>query len=291
MTHSSIKLTHPDKVMYPELKITKLDVLQYYESVSSWMLPYIIDRPITLVRCPENYKHTFYQKHLAVPRPHLSKNDTIYSTDDNYIYIKDCTGLLSLVQMSVLEIHPWGSTIKKLDYPDIMIFDLDPDATVPWKQVVLTAKRIQSHLAELKLRSFVKTTGGKGLHVVVPIKPKFDWANVKNFAHVFVSFIAAEYPNEYVTQMSKEKRRGKIFIDYLRNTRGATAIAPYSTRARKQASVSVPLDWDELTDHIKDTSFNLLTIVKRLTHLKKDPWHDFFTIKQSLPLDNYLQGK
>jgi bifunctional non-homologous end joining protein LigD len=281
-----IKLTHPDKILYPESKITKLDLAQYYDHIQEWILPYLVNRPLTIVRCPENYKECFYQKHINQSTPKTLYGVKIKEKNKvaHCIYIKDSKGLLSLIQMGTLEIHPWGSRIETIEYPDTITFDLDPAPQVEWKEVVKTAKRLQKHLLEFNLTSFVKTTGGKGLHVVIPIKPQHHWDEIKNFTHIFVQFMVERYPNEYVGQMSKVKRKGKIFIDYLRNLRGATAISAYSTRARFGAPVSVPLAWDELTNHFKDTSFNIFNLPKRLNELKNDPWELFFKLNQSLNL-------
>ncbi len=282
----TIELSHPDKILYPETKITKQDIANYYIEIQQWIMPYVTNRLLTLVRCPENYKKCFYQKHLGEANikglyeiPIKEKNKT-----DDYIYIKDLSGLLALVQMGVLEIHPWGSTIDDVENPDMIIFDLDPAPDVAWKRVVATAKRIRKYLEEYNLQSFVKTTGGKGLHVVVPIKPEHDWETIKNFAHAFVQVLVEKYPEEYVSEMSKAKRTGKIFIDYLRNQRGATAICAYSLRARKGAPVSMPLEWDELDNNAKVNSFDIHSALKRLSKLKKDPWQKFFKIKQKLRL-------
>jgi len=281
-----IKITHPDKVIYPDAKITKIELADYYDEIHEWILPYISNRPLTLVRCPENYKQCFYQKHLTkgMPKSLFGVNIKEKDKTDKYIYLKDRDALITLVQMNVFEIHPWGSRVEKLDYPDVIIFDLDPAENLQWVKVVLAAKRIQKILSDYKLKSFVKTTGGKGLHVVVPILPEYTWEEVKNFSHAVVQYLELSYPSEYTSIMSKVKRKGKIFIDYLRNQRGATAIAVYSSRARPGAPVSVPIDWDELTKNIKDTQFNIFTLPQRLNKLK-DPWKDFFKIKQSLKLD------
>lgn len=278
------KLTNPTKILYPESKITKSDLAKYYEEIQDWILPYIINRPLTLVRCPENYKKCFYQKHINNTTPDTLYGITIKEKNkkEEYIYIKDLSGLMSLVQMGTLEIHPWGSLINNTDYPDIITFDLDPSPGVPWKKVVLAAKTIRDYLHKYKLKSFVKTTGGKGLHVVVPIKPAHQWDIVKEFAHAFVNFLVEQNPNDYISEMLKIKRKGKIFIDYLRNQKGATSVSPYSTRARPHATVAVPLHWDELTHRLKDTNFTIKTLPTRLKNLKKDPWGDFFKIKQSL---------
>jgi bifunctional non-homologous end joining protein LigD len=273
-------------VLYPEDDITKIMIANYYEKIAEWILPYIVNRPLTLVRAPENYKKTFYQKHLMPGSPKGLFNVKIKEKNktDQYIYLKDKEGLMALVQMSVLEIHPWGSRVEDYEYPDMITFDLDPAPDVPWKKVVKAALDVRDKLLQLKLKSFVKTTGGKGLHVVVPIKPEHDWDTIKEFAHAFVLLLVENNPRQYVSVMTKEKRKGKIFIDYLRNQRGATSVAAYSLRAREHAPVSVPLAWDELSHHFKRNFFTIKTLPKRLEKLKKDPWHDFFKLKQKLKI-------
>lgn len=280
-------LTNPEKILYPKLGITKKNLAEYYEHVQDWILPYICNRPLTLVRCPKTYETCFYQKHL------INMPASLYGIDikekhhtGEYIYLKDNQGLMALPQLGVLEIHPWGATIKNVEKPDMIIFDLDPAEGVAWKQVVKAAFAIKKQLAAVKLESFVKSTGGKGLHVVIPIKPYYEWEAIKNFAHVLVDFMVMQDPTAYIGKMTKVARKGKIFIDYLRNSRGATAIAPYSTRARAEASVATPIDWDELSSNFKDTYYTIKTLPKRLLHLRKDPWKDFFKVKQSLRLTN-----
>lgn len=284
------RLTNPNKLLYPEDNITKLDIAKYYDEIQEWILPYIVNRPLTLVRCPGGYKECFYQKHVNKSTPDAIHGIKIKEKDSvkNCIYIKDRDGLMALVQMATLEIHPWGCRIEEVEYPDMIIIDLDPAHDVPWRKVVAAAKLIKQQLTKYKLKSFVKTTGGKGLHVVVPIQPEYKWDIVKKFTRLFVEYIVAKHPNEYVSNMSKAKRSGKIYIDYLRNQRGATAVAPYSTRARPEATVSVPLAWRELTDKREDTYYTIDTVLLRLKKLKKDPWADFFTTKQSLRLDEYV---
>jgi bifunctional non-homologous end joining protein LigD len=282
-----INLSHPDKILYPEGKITKLNVAEYYESIHDWILPYIVNRPLTLVRCPDNYKACFFQRHINNKPPEGVAGIKIQEKHmkDNYVYIKNEAGLLSLSQLNVLEIHPWGSQVKNVTHPDIIVFDLDPAPKLPWAKVVEAAFAVKQVLKDFKLRSYVKTTGGKGLHVVVPIKPEYSWDQVKNFSHVLVDYLVMNHPNQYIGTMTKSKRHNKIFIDYLRNQQSATSIAPYSLRARKFAPVATPVDWDELTSDIEDTFFTINTLPKRLEHLKKDPWRDFFKKKQSLHLD------
>lgn len=283
-------ITHPEKILYPEDRITKEDLLMYYDSISDYILPFIKLRPLTLLRCPEEYQSCFYQRHY-----NKTTQKALHSIDipkegevEQYIYLNDKKGLLSLVQMGVLEIHPWGSTISHLNEPDILIFDLDPAENVPWSKVVAAALEIRDYLSQYHLQSFVKSTGGKGLHVVIPIKAEQDWDEIKEFTHSFVQTLEKLKPQEYISTMNKSKRTGKIFVDYLRNQRSATAIAAYSTRARIHAPVSTPLAWDELSSRIEDTTYTLKTLPQRLKTLKTDPWADFWKIKQSLDLDDSL---
>lgn len=287
---STIKLTNPDKILYKEDKIDKQQLVEYYQAIHKWILPYVINRPLSLLRCPDGYQSCFYQKHLtdkqstglypvAIKEKHKSE---IYS------YIKDEDGLLMLPQLGVLEIHPWGSTVKDIENPDILIFDIDPAPNMPWKKIVAAAINLKEILEQVKLRSFVKSTGGKGLHVVVPIKPEYDWETIKTFSHTLVKYMMMEQPDKYVINMSKNKRTGKIFLDYLRNQRGATAVAPYSTRALIHAPIATPLHWGELSNDKRDTIFTIKTIQERLDNLKEDPWKDFFKIKQSLRIKDLV---
>ncbi|WP_131783579.1 DNA ligase D [Legionella gresilensis] len=284
---TSAGLTHADKVIYSEDKITKGELYSYYDEISEYILPYIKNRLLTLVRCPEKYSKCFYQKHLyANNSPSLYSLAVQGKTEvEQYLYLKDKKGLLNLIQMGVLEIHPWGSQIKSLEYPDTITIDLDPAPDVLWQEVVQAAFEIKKYLEQIQLTCFVKTTGGKGLHVVVPILPEYDWEDVKQFTEIFVQFLEKLKPEAYVSKMSKTKRKGKIFIDYLRNQRSATAISAYSTRARLHAPVATPLDWDELTDNFNDTFYTIRTLPKRLQELKTDPWQEVRKIKQSLNLD------
>lgn len=290
-THSfKIKMTHPDKVVYPEDGITKKDLLNYYESVCEYIMPFIKDRPLSLLRCPENWHDCFFQRHYIDSTPKVLKSVPIETKNkkEPYVYLNTIEGLLSLVQMNVLEIHPWGSLISHIEKPDFIVFDLDPGPSINWETIVKAAFEIKTHLKEFKLTAFVKTTGGKGLHVVVPIEPEYDWDEVKNFTHVFAEFMERINPNQYTSTMSKAKRGGRIFVDFLRNQRGATAISPYSTRARPHAPVAVPIHWDELGKDKRDSEFTIKTLPQRLEKLKGDPWEDYWSIKQSLRLNTIL---
>ena len=278
-------LSNPDKILYPEQKITKLDLANYYKQVQTWILPYITNRFLTIVRCPEGVqKDCFYQRHLN--ESNIANIYSLHQTTktEKYLYIKDKLGLMALVQLGVLEIHPWGCRIDSIEKPDLIIFDLDPGPEVGWRKVIEAAFFVKENLAQLNLTSFVKTTGGKGLHILIPIKRQYSWNKVKIFAHSFVKYLEMLKPSLYTSNMNKSKRKGKIFIDYLRNQRSATAIAPYSTRAKKNASLAIPLGWDELSVKIKSDTFTVKTLSKRLTRLKQDPWIDFFSLKQILRL-------
>jgi bifunctional non-homologous end joining protein LigD len=285
-----IELTNPNKMLYPEDRISKAEVYAYYRDISDYILPFMQKRPLTLVRCPANYQHCFYQKHFNKSSAKSLRSFPIVGKKDNelddYLYLVDQAGLLGLVQMSVLEIHPWGSTIDHIEFPNILIFDLDPAPDVSWETVVKTAFAVKKYLQDLQLQSFVKNTGGKGLHVVIPIQPEYDWNVIRQFSELFVQFMKQQDPKKYIINMSKAKRTGKIFLDYLRNQRNATAIGPYSTRARLHAPVATPLHWDELTKDIEDTFFTLRTLPKRLASLKKDPWAEFWQVKQSLKIND-----
>ncbi|AHE68075.1 DNA ligase D [Legionella oakridgensis] len=283
-----IHLSNPQKILYPEDNISKKQLYDYYNKISTYILPYIKDRPLTLVRCPDSYQDCFFQKHLS---PSTNKALHAFSLQhqqkqEDYLIVKDTQGLLALIQMDVLEIHTGGNTIHDIQRPDMITFDLDPAPNLAWTQVVHTAFDIKHHLEELDLRSFVKTSGGKGLHVVVPIQPQHEWHIIKQFAKLFVQFLANKSPDIYTTNLAKIKRTDKIFLDYLRNQQGSTAIAVYSTRAKLHAPIATPVGWDELSYDFRDTFFTIKTIMDRLTSLKEDPWKEFWQIKQTLKIND-----
>jgi len=210
---------------------------------------------------------------------------------EQMLAIDDLDGLLSFVQAGVVEIHPWGSRVEHLEQPDRLIFDLDPDEALAWGTVIEAAQDVRDRLAALGLRSFVKTTGGKGLHVVVPVEPRLDWKQAKGFTMRFAETMAKERPDRFVAIMSKRARRGRIFIDYLRNERGSTAVAAYSTRALPRASVSTPLAWDELSDGLRADHFTVDNLRHRLAFLKDDPWPGFFKLRQRIPEQKTMSGQ
>jgi bifunctional non-homologous end joining protein LigD len=276
-SNSATRLTNPDRVLYPDIGLTKSGLAAYYEQVVDWILPHLRRRPLTLVRCPEGYQKCFYQKHVNEKVPQAIGRIEIEEDDgrDTYMLAESLEALLGLVQMGVLELHTWGATKDRLDRPDRLTFDLDPDPSVPWAQVIEAAQLTKTLLEELGLVCFLKTTGGKGLHVVTPIQRTVDWEEGKTFAKLVADHLVTTIPQRFTSNMAKRARKGKIFIDYLRNARGATAIAAYSTRAKPGAPVSVPIDWDELSEDMPSDYFTVANVPARLTRLRTDPWEAY----------------
>jgi bifunctional non-homologous end joining protein LigD len=275
-------------VLYAEEGYTKRDLAEYYERIADWVLPYVAERPLTLVRCPEGHTgECFYQKHLTGYMPEAVDGINIKEKGkrEEYVMIHDLAGLVSLVQMGVLEMHPWPARKDNVEKPDYLVFDLDPGEGVAWSDVVQGAKDVRDRLEDAGLTTFLRTTGGKGLHVCVPIARRNSWDEVKQFAKSVADTMAREQPDRYIATMSKAKRRGKVYVDYLRNQRGATAIASYSTRARAGAPVATPLAWNELGKIKSANGFNIENLPARLSKLKRDPWSDFFSTRQSLTRD------
>jgi bifunctional non-homologous end joining protein LigD len=284
-TIAGVTITHPDRLIYSDAKLTKLDIARFYERIADWVLPHIVGRPLTLVRCPEGPGgECFYQKHLTGTMPKTVRGVAIKEKEkrDQYVVIDDLAGLISLVQIGVLEFHPWPARADDVDRPDRLVFDLDPGEDVAWKAVIDGVEEVRRFLAELGLESFLRSSGGKGLHVVVPFSRRASWQQLKEFAKGVAESMTAASPDRYIATMSKAKRRGKIFIDYLRNQRGATAVASYSTRSRPGAPVATPLAWDELSSRTKPDMYRVTNLPKRLESLRDDPWKDFFKVKQSL---------
>jgi bifunctional non-homologous end joining protein LigD len=278
-------LTNPDKVMYPEQGITKRDLLEHYALVAERMLPHVRNRPLTLVRCPNGRgKPCFFQKHPSAGTPDAIRSVSIREKDGKapYSVIDDEQGLFGLVQLGSLEIHTWGSRADDFEHPDLLVFDLDPDPALDFTAVIDAAKLLRRTFEGAKLESFVKTAGGKGLHVCVPIVPDLDWTTIKDFCRRVAEDIARSDPKRYVATVTKAKRTGKIFIDYLRNARSATFVAPYSTRAREGATVAVPLEWDELTPQLRPGAFTVRNLAERLARLRQDPFERMTTVHQRL---------
>ncbi len=280
-----IRLTNPGRVLYPEAGLTKRQLADFYAGIAEWVLPHIANRPLSLLRCPGGRDdECFYQKHLGDAAPDSLRQVAIPhdGRERRYAVVEDLPGLLSLVQLGVLEIHPWGSLASSPESPDRLFFDLDPGPDTTWPDVIAAARLVREALDHLGLQSFVKLTGGKGLHVVVPLSPdrNLDWPRLKAFSKALASRVAAADPDAYTVNMSKAKRKGRVFIDYLRNGRGQTAVAAYSTRARAGAPVSTPIRWDELKPSLTPDRYTVKNLRRRLASLGDDPWQGFFDVQQ-----------
>jgi bifunctional non-homologous end joining protein LigD len=279
----AIKLTHPERILWPESGLTKQGLADYYADIRDWILPHVAGRVLSLLRCPSGTnEQCFFAKH---PFAGLSKavRQVDVGEEEPMLTLVNVEGLLNLVQAGVVEIHPWGSRAGDLDHPDRLVFDLDPGEGAPWDAVIAAAAEVRDRLHAHGLKSFVKTTGGKGLHVVVPVEPSADWAQAKFFTASIAEAMAADHPDRYVATVAKRARRGRIYIDYLRNDRGSTAVAAYSTRSLPQASVSTPLAWDELAGGLRSDHFTVGNLRNRLAFLGRDPWHGFFSVRQRIP--------
>lgn len=280
---AGVRLSNPDRVLYPGQGLTKRDLALYYERVAGWILPHLADRPLTLVRCPAGHaRQCFYQKHVTEQFPRAVLRVDV-GEKEPYGAVHSVQGIVSLVQMGVLELHIWGARRDRIEQPDYVVFDLDPDEGLPWERVVLGALTVRQRLASLGLTTFLKTTGGKGLHVVVPLTRKAGWDEVKAFAKAVAEDVAAAEPALYTSKLPKVRRQGKVFLDYLRNGRGATSICAYSTRSRPGAPVSAPLHWEELEDlSLSGSTFTVQNLQERLDSLKSDPWQGIGKVRQSI---------
>ncbi len=279
---AGVRLTHPDKELYPEEHIAKRELALYYQAVAPRMLPHLSRRLLSIVRCPDGRSEPcFFQRHPIPGSPasiHRFKRREKKATPD-YVYIEDVQGLIALAQMGVLEIHIWGSRVHDIDRPDRVVFDLDPAEDVPFAQVKAAALHLREILDAVRLASFPLLTGGKGIHVVVPLKPRHGWDVIKAFAGGLAQRLAAEQPDRYVATMSKAKRAGRIFLDYFRNDKSASAIAPYSPRARPGAPLAWPLSWKALP---RIESANEITLANFRRFSAADPWPDCAKTDQAL---------
>ncbi|KQZ93967.1 DNA ligase [Mesorhizobium sp. Root157] len=282
---TSVTLSHPDKLLWPDEKVSKQALLDHYALVWPRMEQFVVDRPLALVRAPDGVNgQRFFQKHAS---PGMS--DKILRSHDpedkeEILYVRDFDGIAALVQMGVVEVHVWGCKVEEIDTPDQIVFDLDPDEGVAMDRVREAALSIRQRLEELSLATFVKTSGGKGYHIVVPLKPTARWDQVKGFSHDFARAMEQAEPERFTATLSKKARTGKIFIDYLRNGRGSTTVAPYSSRAKTGATISMPVTWAEIEKGIAPNAYPLggKTTLQRLD--ADDPWQDFFSKGKPLKL-------
>lgn len=284
---SVIEVSHPERVVYPDLGLTKADVVRYFEEISPWLLPGVIGRPLSVLRCPQGIEgDSFYQKHFEDHLPpgvfgvdiQEEKKTTTYAT------IKNSTGLVALAQWNVIELHPWPALAKQIEHPDRLIFDLDPGDGVSWDSVIRAAREVRRLLSEVELECFVRTSGGKGLHIVTPLQPgSVTWDELKQFAKLLAQTLAKQHPDRITATLSKASRRGKIFVDYLRNGRGATAVASYCPRARPGANVAMPLRWKELSEKATNNRYAITNVIKLLKSRRTPAWEGFDELKQKLP--------
>jgi bifunctional non-homologous end joining protein LigD len=274
-----VRLTHPERLVWPESGITKSDLARYYESVAPWLMPHLSKRPLSLLRCPDgSAAECFFQKHLGRQRP-VGVQDFAWEESSSgkrdYVYVETIEAVIGLVQRGIVEFHTWGSSLPAPGRPDRLTLDLDPDPELPWAQVVEGARLARVLFDEFGLACFLKTTGGKGLHLVAPLAGDYGWSEIKAFAKALAEHLARVVPQRFTANMAKSRRAGRIYVDYLRNDEGATAIAGYSTRARPGAPVSMPLAWDELSPTTSAAAFNLKTVPARLAGLGEDPWRGY----------------
>jgi bifunctional non-homologous end joining protein LigD len=283
-----VRLTHPDRVYYPDLGFSKLDLALYYVSIADAVLPLLEGRPLTLVRCPDGISgETFYQKHPGFWTPPQVRRLAVPGESEEYLYVDSVPGLVALAQAGILEIHPWNSRVARLEEPDQVIFDLDPDEALPFSRTAAAARRVRALLQEIGLESFVKTTGGKGLHVCVPLEPERSWKELEEFTRAVAQRLAKDEPATFTANMAKSARKGKVYVDYLRNVRGANAVGAYSTRAREGAPVSAPVEWDELDRLSGPKDLTVAEVPLRVLRFAPDPganpWARYLETKQRVP--------
>jgi bifunctional non-homologous end joining protein LigD len=280
-----VTFSHPDKVLWPEQGLTKRDLVAYYNKVSDRILPHVAGRPVTLLRCPSGRQaQCFVQRHAGEGVPAAIKRVSLKEPKGTveYLTVDDRRGLLTLVQMGVLELHPWGARADRPDRPDRIVIDLDPSETVPWASVVEAAQGIRRTFADVGFESFAMVTGGRGIHVAVPMARRLDWDQSQAFAKAVAGRFADQDPKRFTISPLKTARVGRIFFDHMRNARGNSAIAPYSPRAREGATVATPVTWDELAALTGPGGFTVQTVPERLRTSQSDPWAPLLTLQQTL---------
>ena len=280
-----VRISHPDRLIYPRLRITKLDLVRYFAAVGDWIVPHVRGRPLTLVHCPNGLLAPCrYLRHGKAWGPTVLRRVAIQEKTKmgEYLVADDMAGVIGLIQMGVVEIHAWNSTANDVERPNRIAWDLDPGPHVGWPTVVSAARQLRDVLAALTLESWVKTTGGRGLHVVVPLRPSREWDECLAFSRLLADALVRASPAVFTTTFAKRGRESKILIDYLRNNRTNTSIAAFSTRARAGAPVSMPLTWHELTPRLQPSTFTVATVERTLSRLRADPWADYWICRQRL---------
>jgi bifunctional non-homologous end joining protein LigD len=286
VTVAGVSISHPDRVMYTEPGLTKLELAAFYGRIADWIVPHVEGRPLTLVRCPVGLSgECFYMKHSKVWAPPALRRVRIQEKTKigDYLVADDIAAVVSLVQMDVLEIHTWNTCIDKVELPNRIVFDMDPGSLVPWDRVVAGARLVRKMLGTVGLESFPKTTGGKGLHVVVPLVRRADWRECLEFSRAVAEAMERLDSTLFTTTFAKAGRERKILIDYMRNNRTNTSVAAFSTRARPGAPVSMTLRWKEVTPALDPSAWTVATAERRLSSLRTDPWRDYWKCKQRLP--------
>jgi bifunctional non-homologous end joining protein LigD len=282
---AGVRISHPDRIIYPDLHLTKLDLAKYYEALGEWIVPHVAGRPLTLCHCPNGLLGPCaFMRHRKAWGPQVLRRVRIREKTKvgEYLVADDLTAVVGLVQMGVVEIHTWNSTMKDVERPDRLIWDLDPGPDVGWGEVVEAARTVRQLLEVLGLACWVKTTGGKGLHVVVPIRPRREWSECLAFARAVATAMVRSDPSRYTVTYAKRGRERQILVDYLRNNRTNTSVSAYSTRARAGAPVSVPISWDELGARLKPSRFSIRAVLRRLSTLGADPWAGYWTSRQQV---------
>jgi bifunctional non-homologous end joining protein LigD len=270
---AGVALSNPEKLLYPEAGLAKQDLARYYEAVGERMLVHLAQRPLTLLRCPDGWaKGCFFQKHAETGVPEAVTRIDVGRGKSAYLAANSVPAIVALLQIGALELHPWGSRAPDLGHPDRLVFDLDPDESLPWADIRQAAEIVKTLLTTLGLTAFLKTTGGKGLHVVVPVEPVAGWDDAKGFSKAVAELLERTFPDRFTSKLLKVSRGGRVFIDYLRNAEGATAVAAYSLRARDHAPVSMPIAWSELVKDVRFAYFNASNVPNRLVRRKTDPW-------------------
>src|SRR4051794_18980265 len=284
-TLAGVPISHPDRLIYPDLGISKIDLARYYESIADWVLPHVIGRPLTLLHCPDGMaapcvflKHAKHWGPSAIRRVRIQEKTKV----GEYLIADSRAALVGLAQMNILEIHTWNSRFARVELPDRIVIDLDPGDEVAWPAVVAAARLVRRTLKAIELESFVKTTGGRGLHVVVPIAPRADWSECLEFARAFALALVRRQPELFTEQFAKVGRSDKILVDYLRNNRTNTSVAAYSTRAKPDAPVSTPLSWTELSAAKPPAGFTMATVLRRLSTRRADPWKGYAGARQRI---------
>ena len=283
-TVAGVRISHPDRVIDKSTGVRKIELVEYYESVAPWMLPHLKDRPVALVRAPEDIGgELFFQKHSQnLSIPNITQHPDLDPDHPPLLTIESEAALVGAAQMGTIELHTWNAVAANIEKPDRMVFDLDPDPALGWKRMVEAAQLTRELLAELGLQSFCKTSGGKGLHVVVPIAKQLGWDEVKAFSQAVSQHMANTLPKHFAAKMGAQNRKGKIFIDYLRNNRGSSTVCAYSLRARPGLGVSVPLAWGEVSETTAGDQWNIANLHERLHALKSDPWAAYAKTKQRI---------